>query len=283
MSTWWELRVLIPRTRMDRLSALAFQLGATGVEEGHAPGTPRQLRQPWDTEDPPLPFRVQLKAWFAEGSEGEVRAAFEAEGCEDLELVEVHEEDWAETWKHHHKPIEVSPRLRVSPPWHARPGDLVIPPGKAFGTGDHPTTRACLAAIDDLADSCRSCLDVGCGSGVLALAAARLGLQAAGIDIDPAAVETARENATANGLAARFSGTPLEKVQGSYDLVVANVFAEVLVDLAPDLLRLTGRHLVLAGILVERADPVLAALSPPLAVRRQVTEGDWLHLHLERL
>jgi len=279
--TWVELRVVIARARFEKLSALAFQLGATGVEEAPAPGAPRLLRQPWDTEAPPLPFKVCLKAWFA-SADGVVEAFAEA-GCEDIELLEVQEQDWAETWKLHHKRIEVSRRLRVSPPWHARPGDLVIPPGNAFGTGDHATTHACLAAIDELSAGCRSCLDVGCGSGVLALAAAKLGLDATGIDIDADAVETARANAAENQLRARFSTTPLSEVTGVYDLVAANVFAEVLVDLAPDLLRVTGRHLVLAGILRERAEPVLAALSPPLAVKREVQDGDWLHVHLERL
>ncbi|HJN77939.1 MAG TPA: 50S ribosomal protein L11 methyltransferase [Myxococcota bacterium] len=283
MSSWVELRAVVARSSFERLSALAFELGASGVEEAAAPGSPRVLRQPWDTVDAPLPFKVMLRAWFAEPARDRLCCAFSEAGCADIELLDVHEEDWAETWKHHHKRIEISSRLRVSPPWCARPGDLVIPPGNAFGTGDHPTTAACLAAIDELANSCRSCLDVGCGSGVLALSAAKLGMTATGIDIDPAAVETARDNAAANQLAASFSGIPLASVEGRFDLVVANVFAEVLTELAPDLVRVTGRHLVLAGILTARAEPVLAALSPPLAVRRSVEEGDWLHLHLERL
>lgn len=283
MSAWMELRVIIPRTRMSALSDLAFALGATGVEEAEAPGSRRQYRQPWDTEDPPLPMFCCFKTWF---SEEEAPAAAKALGelaSAEVELLEVREEDWEDSWKQHHHRIAISERLRVAPPWEAVPGDLVIPPGNAFGTGDHPTTLACLGAIDRLADQCHSCLDVGCGSGVLALAAASLGLKAQGIDIEPEAVKSAQENAHLNGLQAHFSGQGLETVQGNFDLVVCNLYAEVLVMLAPELLRLTQRHLVLAGILAEKADRVIEALSPPLAVVERIQDGEWVSLHLERL
>lgn len=282
MARWVELRAVVARTRFDALSQVAFAAGATGTEEAPAPGATPTYQQPWDTDAPPLPMRVTLKAWFSEGDADAGRTALEGAGAE-VESVVVDDADWADNWKAFHKRIEVSPRLRVAPPWEALPGDLIIPPGNAFGTGGHPTTLACLGAIDRLADSCRTVLDVGCGSGVLALAAAQRGLTATGIDIDADAATASRSNAQLNGLSAEFSTLPLQQVQGTYDLVVANVFAEVLTMLAPDLLRVTGRHLVLAGILAERAGPVLDALSPPLAVRDEIREGDWLHLHLERL
>lgn len=282
MARWVELRTVVARTRFDQLSQLAFDAGATGTEEAPAPGAAPTFQQPWDTEAPPLPMRVTLKAWFSEADAAAGRAALEGAGAE-VDQLTVEDSDWADTWKTFHKRLEVSDRLRVSPPWEALPGDLVIPPGNAFGTGGHATTLACLGAIDRLADSCSSVLDVGCGSGILALAAAQRGLTATGIDIDADAVVSSRSNAQLNGLDATFSTLPLQRVEGTYDLVVANVFAEVLTQLAPDLLRVTSRHLVLAGILAERAGPVLDALSPPLAIRDEVHEGDWLHLHLERL
>jgi ribosomal protein L11 methyltransferase len=282
VSRWFELRAVVPRVRMDRLSQLAFAHGASGVQEDAAPGHPVRYRQPWDTEDPPLPMLCMFKAWFAEETLAAARDALGAE-VDHLEQLPVDETDWAESWKLHHHRIVVSDRLAVAPPWDAVPGDLVIPPGQAFGTGSHPTTLACLGAIDRLADDCQRCLDVGCGSGILALAATRLGLQSEGIDIEEESVRASMENAATNGLSARFSATPLEDVRGTYDLVVANLYAEVLTQLAPDLLRVTSRHLVLAGILADRAGPLLEILSPPLAVRAEVREGDWLHLHLERL
>ena len=282
--SWIELRAVVPRTRMDDLSDLAFVNGASGVQEAPAPGTPLRFRQPWDTEDPPLPMFVTFRAWFSEEDAEAAEAAFtEADSELTFERLTVNEEDWAESWKIHHHRIVISDRLRVSPPWEAVPGDLVIPPGQAFGTGDHPTTLACLSAIDRLAGECRTCLDVGSGSGVLALAAVKLGMKAVGVDNDPECVRTAKENAAENELEAHFSDTELPALRGPYDLVVANLYAEVLVGMAPELIRLTGRHLVLAGILADRADKVVEALSPPLALTARVQEGDWVSLHLVKL
>ncbi|MCB9761939.1 MAG: 50S ribosomal protein L11 methyltransferase [Alphaproteobacteria bacterium] len=284
MSDWVELRVVIPRSRVERLSQLAFEHGATGVQEAPAPGSPVRFQQPWDTEPPPLPLRCSLRAWFAPGdATAAAQALQEAVGDAEVERIEVQDEDWAESWKQHHHRVVVSERLRVAPPWEAVPGDLIIPPGNAFGTGDHPTTLACLGAIDRLAFSGGRVLDVGCGSGVLALAAAALGMEAVGVDIDPAAVESARENARLNNLRADFSTTALHRLRGPFDLVVANLYAEVLADLAPELIRLTGRHLVLAGVLSDRASLVLDRLSPPLAVVDDAREGEWLSVHLERI
>jgi ribosomal protein L11 methyltransferase len=278
---WVELRLVVPRVRVDALAKVAFAHGSTGVQEDEAPGSPRKFRQPWDTEDPPVPMYCMFRAWFAPEAADAAEEALGKSG--EVERIVVKEEDWAESWKQHHHRVEVSPRLAVSPPWDALPGDIVIKPGQAFGTGDHPTTLACLGGIDRLADGLTRCLDVGCGSGVLALAAAKLGLDATGIDIEAPAIESAREAAHANGLQARFSMTPLEDVQGSYDLVVANLYAEVLTMMAPDLLRLASRHVVLAGILADRADRVIEALSPPLALVSSTRSGDWVSLHLERL
>ena len=123
----------------------------------------------------------------------------------------------------------------------------------------------------------RQCLDVGCGSGVLALAAARLGMVARGVDIDPQSVRSAREGAANNTLEAEFDDTPVERIEGRYDLVVANLFAEVLVALAPHLIRLTGGHLALAGILSDRAESVVAAYGSLRLLERR-DDGEWTAL-----
>ena len=277
---WVELRLVVARTRVDALSKLAFAHGSTGVQEDEAPGSPRRFRQPWDTEDPPVPMHCLFRAWFAPEAADAAEAALQEHG--EVERLVVREEDWGEQWKKHHHRVAISDELAVAPPWEALPGDIVIEPGQAFGTGDHPTTLACLGAIARLAPGLTRCLDVGCGSGVLALAAARLGMAAEGIDVESAAVDAARQAAHDNGLQARFSLTPLDEVHGQYDLVVANLYAEVLCVLAKDLVRVSSRHLVLAGILADRADTVVEALSPPLAVVSRVQEGDWVSLHLER-
>ena len=192
------------------------------------------------------------------------------------------EEDWAESWREGLERIVIAPELVIAPPWLAEDGDLVIEPGMAFGTGEHPTTRACLEAIVALGRPGARCLDVGTGTGVPALAAARRGMGAWGVDTDADAVTAAQHNAARNGLRARFDQTALSDMKEPFELVVANLYAEVLAELAPELLRLTGGHLVLAGVLVERAHLVEEALGGLSQVARRV-QGDWVSLHYARM
>ena len=181
------------------------------------------------------------------------------------------DEDWKLSYRKHFKTEVISPRLVVRPPWEAvtpAPGQkvLTLDPGIAFGTGQHPTTRACLDAIDALAveGTDRSFLDVGCGSGILSIAAALEGFRDVhGFDNDPDAVRNANENAEANGLGAFFSDGDLS-VPGTAvpaDVVAANVLAPVLVRFAREVGALVnpGGRLILSGILDEQYDEVRAA------------------------
>ena len=194
------------------------------------------------------------------------------------------DEDWKFSYRKHFKVEVISPRLVVRPPWEAVapvPGQkvLTLDPGIAFGTGQHPTTRACLDAIDALASGIdalasgrarspsapeRTFLDVGCGSGILAIAAALEGFRdVRGFDNDPDAVRNANENAAANGLGALFSDGDLS-VSGTAapaDVVAANVLAPVLVRFAREVGALVkpGGRLILSGILDEQYDEVRAA------------------------
>ena len=181
------------------------------------------------------------------------------------------DEDWKLSYRKHFKTEVISPRLVVRPPWEAvtpAPGQkvLTLDPGIAFGTGQHPTTRACLDAIDALAveGTDRSFLDVGCGSGILSIAAALEGFRDVhGFDNDPDAVRNANENAEANGLGALFSDGDLS-VSGTAapaDVVAANVLAPVLVRFACEVGALVnpGGRLILSGILDEQYDEVRAA------------------------
>ena len=282
MSEWVALSAVIERERMDDITRLLEEQGAVGFEEAPPDGLAPDLVQPWEKRTATVHPRLTLRTWL--NPEDATRAAKAlAQAFPELELLleTVKEEDWANAWKSHHHRIPISDLLTISPPWEAQPGDLIIPPGNAFGTGDHPSTFECLRHISELAPSARRCLDVGCGSGILALAATRLGVPSVGIDIDAPSVQSAVENAKINGLHADFSTTPLQRITIQYDLVVANLFAEVLVSLAPDLLRVSSKHLVLAGILNEKADSVLEALAPMTIRDRTVSEA-WTCLHLER-
>ncbi len=286
MSTRWaQFWVDIPREAVAAVSATAFEAGCIGAQEDVPEGVTVTVRQPWDQGPaPPAPAQVRLRLWFAEhdaarGRTAVRKAASAIPGASELHLAWDAEEDWADAWRAGFERLVVSDRLAVSAPWNSEPGDLVIEPGMAFGTGEHPTTRACLRGIDRHAVAGEPLLDVGCGTGVLALAGARFGMQASGIDIDLAAVKASDENAVRNNLTGRFSVTPLGAVKGRYTLVVANIFAEVLVTMAGDLARLCGGRLCLAGILADRAHLVIAALSAFREVHRE-REGDWVYLEL---
>ncbi len=207
-----------------------------------------------------------------------------------------HEDDWAEAWKHAYRPIPVGERLMIVPAWLENPDPQRIPllldPGMAFGTGTHPTTQMCLAEVERLVQPGTTVLDVGCGSGILSIAALKLGAaEALGVDTDPQAVAVAEENAARNGVAGGFRAAvgsvetlrrpPLGPRRAS--LVLANILAAVLVRLLDEeglaALLTPGGHLVLSGILETQAEDVLAAARRSglaLAHRRQVE--DWVTL-----
>ncbi len=272
MRTWQALAVRLPRPLVAPVSKALLALGATGLMEDVPPGTVVKYKQPWDTgRRPRPPSEVLLRAWFAERP-AEAAVAVATAG-RSVEWEEQPDEDWNEGWKVHFKPVQISDRLVIAAPWHGVEGAVVIEPGNAFGTGEHRTTRSCLAAIDRLAVPGLGCLDVGCGSGILALAAARLGMVAHGIDTDPDAVTAARAAAEHNHLDVTFDSTPLADVRGSWPLVVANLYAEVIAALAPDLRRLATGHLVFAGILSDRASLVEAAMEGLTLESRDDGEG----------
>ena len=224
--------------------------------------------------------------------------AFELRPIGEVQTRVVHEEDWAEAWKQHFPVLRVGRRLVVRPTWREHvplPGDVVVSldPGMAFGTGLHPTTRLCLAGVEHWADGGRldnACvLDVGCGSGILAIAAALLGAQSVvGIDTDPLAVEATRSNAALNGLAAnieaRRGSLPLPSPE-QFDLVLANLVASVLVNLAAELaaaLRPGGR-LLAGGVFRDRESDVQEAFEAAgLRVVGRGSETDWLTLEAQR-
>ena len=208
----------------------------------------------------------------------ELREACAAVACLDgvpvYALEKVEEQNWVQLTQSQFEPIRVSGRLWIVPSWHAAPDPdaivLVLDPGMAFGTGSHPTTRLCLEWLERTVTPGVSVLDYGCGSGILAIAAARLGAtDVLGVDIDPQAVTAARNNAERNGVDVRFDDSAAE-IRGQFDLVVANILSNPLKALAPAICSHVhpGGRLALSGILAAQAEELIAAYAPwiPLAV-----------------
>jgi ribosomal protein L11 methyltransferase len=223
--------------------------------------------------------------------------AFSLRTIGELRTRTIHEADWAEAWKAYFGVLRVGRRLVIRPTWRRHrpePDDVVLAldPGMAFGTGLHPTTRLCLAALEPLADDGRldgaRALDVGCGSGILAIAAARLGAASVlGVDTDPIAIEATMSNARRNRLAGRVVARhgSLPSDEAPFDVVLANLIAGVLVPLAPllrDELR-PGGTLLASGIFIDREAEVRTAFDAVgLDIAGRSTEGDWIALQVRR-
>ena len=196
----------------------------------------------------------------------------------------VAEQNWVQLTQSQFDPIRVSGRLWIVPSWHEAPDpaalNLILDPGMAFGTGSHPTTRLCLEWLErNVTPGCRV-LDYGCGSGILAIAAARLGAgQVAGIDIDPQAVDAARANAERNGVSALFADSA-QPVAGEYDLVVANILSNPLRVLAPAICAhvRSGGSLALSGILHEQAEEIISIYARWLPMWVADVREDWVCL-----
>lgn len=279
---WMELRCTVDRADVSYVSHVLFELGASGVQEDYLEGQAPPPRQPWDEGPrPPEPSHKVLIAWFEEPDQ---TAISERLGLEPntLTWAPVVMRDWENEWRDNFQPIQLTPELTLAPPWNAPPGSLIIEPGLGFGTGQHESTRGALKLMAPVLATLETCLDVGCGSGVLALYAAREGVRSAGFDIDPDAVENAKHNAELNGLDVAFSTVLLDQTAGTYDLVAANLHAELIIRLANDLTRVTARFLVLAGILADREHLVLNELSPAFDVDARLPDGEWVALRLRR-
>ena len=186
-----------------------------------------------------------------------------------VELEKVEQEDWQNGWRKYYHPMEIGRHLAVVPSWQEYETDrvkLILDPGLAFGTGGHEPTSLCLEALDQLVRGGERVLDIGTGSGILAIAALKLGAaQAEGVDIDPVAVRTAGENAALNGVADRLTvlvGDLSDKASGQYQIITANIVANAIMALAPAVpgLMAEGGVFIASGIIDTRKEEVIAAL-----------------------
>jgi len=220
----------------------------------------------------------------------------------ELQVRRLAEQDWANAWKASYQPLRIGRRFLVIPAWMVHevapgPGDLpiILDPGMAFGTGLHPSTQLCLTAMEDLIRPGHRVLDAGCGSGILSIAAARLGAAVVdAFDIDPIAVRATQENVALNDLAVPVSAwvsagpdenctwSPIDQSRPSWDVILVNILPHVILNLLGRGLHnhlASDGHMILAGIIEEREPEVIAALAQHrLDLQGRSVSGDWVAL-----
>jgi ribosomal protein L11 methyltransferase len=285
--TWIEVRVIVPARMAEEASLFLTDFSGRGViiEEENVPAGGVLIRAYFQPEEYGDWQRQELQDYLKRLSAYDLSPL-------DLEVREVAAEDWAEAWKAHFKPLKVTDRLVIRPPWEeyaAQPGETVITiyPGMAFGTGRHASTLLCLRALEQVweehppgSGSPWQVLDVGTGTGILALAAARYGAEVLGIDLDPEAVAAALENVRLNQLMDRVwvEETPLASLRQKFGLIMANITAPDLLQLADAITArlLPDGVLIISGFLTEDA-PRLTARYEALGVRQTgwLTQDDW--------
>lgn len=309
---WLEVHIDTNHAGLDTVQAMLSGLDVDGVmieDEEEFQDFLENNHDYWDYVDEDLERHMAGRSritFYLEAQEagfaklGEVRVALEGLKRERrdlgtllMTLEDVEDADWENNWKQYYKPMEIGERLLVIPQWEeADPGDrvpLYLDPGLTFGTGAHATTRLCLTALETLVRGGERVLDLGCGSGILSVAALRLGAGSAlAVDIDDKCRTAARENAGLNGIGPDrldiLVGNLLtdraaaEKIGGGYDLVLANIVADVIIALAPRVRGLLspGGTFLCSGIIKGRADEVEAALNAAgLEIRTRREDNGW--------
>ena len=286
-----ELRLMVPEARIEIVSdALdALEALSVSVEDADAQTDAEQALFGEPGMPPPKEGwqRSRVIALFADEAQAREAATVLAaqdffEGCQTLGVANVPDQDWVRLTQSQFSPVEITPEFWIVPTWHEPPSQATkvirLDPGLAFGTGTHPTTRMCLRWIarqPSLAG--QRVLDYGCGSGILAIGAAKYGAREIdAVDIDEAAVESTELNAQANHVSLN-AGLP-EAAKGRYGTVLANILATPLKVLAPLLCQhvAPGGHLVMAGILERQAEELKAAYAPYAALEVSDAEDGWI-------
>ncbi|MET3504852.1 ribosomal protein L11 methyltransferase [Halalkalibacter oceani] len=215
-------------------------------------------------------------------------------GHNHVQIVEVDEEDWATAWKKYYKPVKVSKSITITPTWETytpQEGETIIEldPGMAFGTGTHPTTVLCIQALDRTVKGGEKVVDVGTGSGVLSIAAAKLGAeQVLALDLDDVAVVSARQNIALNQLEAKISvkqNNLLQGISGTFDIVVANILAEIVVQCIQDAAAILkpGGSFITSGIIKRKKQEVKdALLEGGFTINEVVEMEDWVAILAEK-
>jgi ribosomal protein L11 methyltransferase len=286
--SWLCVSFEVPARHVEALSDALLDAGAASVDVADAGAGSAAEEAVFAEADAaaPRPWRRSLvSALLAQGADA---AALVGTACTRAGIApppyrvrEVAEQDWVRASRDQLAPIRISPRLWIVPSWHEAPDpgtiNIVLDPGLAFGTGHHPTTRMCLRWLERMVRGGETVLDFGCGSGILAIAAMKLGAaRADGVDIDEQALLAARRNAMQNRVQATFHNAA-DALRQPARIVVANILARPLIVLAPLLARLTVQQgrLALAGLLAEQAGEVRAAYEQWFDFEAPEVDEEW--------
>lgn len=282
---WLQLTFYSTKKKAEALADLLSEAGAAAVTMQDAADQP--LYEPPPGATPLWQLTNVVGLFEEEANADEIVATLKAQWSDEFpeyrsEILE--DQDWERAWMEDFKPMRFGERLWIVPSWHEAPErdavNILLDPGLAFGTGTHPTTRLCLEWLDanELAE--KTVIDYGCGSGILAIAAALLGAKSViGVDNDPQALVATLDNAQRNEVNIQ-AYLPKEAPQGTVDILVANILAGPLIELAPKLSALVkeGGAIALSGILSEQAEAVSNAYRPWFAMRQPVEYDGWVRL-----
>ena len=302
MSRWIEVCLRADGESAEALAEVLARYGHQGVSIEQA-GIPPDT---WDESEIPPAQALLLRAYIPDDEHLENKKSELESALGHMRLMHpmpqpvyraLESEDWSQAWKAHYQPLRIGRRLLIRPLWietAPAPGEIVIAldPGMAFGTGTHPTTQLCLEALERLIEPAQDVLDLGSGSGILAIAAAKLGArQVLALDIDPLAVSAALENARANGVGEKIIAQcgSLDSVLGGarrFDLVMVNILARVILQLTEqglgEIVR-PGGAAIFSGIIDSQQDDVEAALKRTgLRVYARHQQGDWMLIEAKR-
>lgn len=302
--TWIEVRVITKSEALEPVSGIFYGLDCKGVaiEDPNDILEREQGPLTWDFADINVLEHkgkvAVVKAYFSEEDNideilkyinekmNELKELGIDTGVAKVESEKMFEEDWANNWKKYYKPTKVGEKIVVKPIWEeydTQGEELVVEldPGMAFGTGTHETTRMCIQSLEKYVKEDSTVFDVGCGSGILAIAAAKLGSKmAVGVDLDPVAVESAKENVGCNNLEniQILYGNLVEVIDGKADIVVANIIAEVICILTEDVKRVLkdNGYFITSGIIHDRVDMVTKKLEETgFEVIEINKDGEW--------
>ncbi len=291
MKRWMVLRLLLPQEFQEAVSNFLVEQGAAGLEEEEIEESKRIKLKAYFLKD----GRKQRVIWALHGYLRSLEKIFSKKIPCQMDTTFIPEQDWGENWKKYFKPVPIGSKFVVFPPWERvrlkkRRIPIEINPGMAFGTGTHATTQLCMEALERrLKKYGGSVLDVGTGSGILAIVAGKLGAQEVlGIDIDQVAVEVARENVERNGVKGRvrIRKGSVGRIQKKFDLVLANVDFKGLKRLRTPLLRHLNDKgfLILSGILREEEDKMCRLYLESKAIRLIEVDykGEWISLTFKK-